>query len=86
MTTLRLHNFIKISNYADEDFVNTMPDTRLNNIDSEYALVDTEELDATHGEQMTQIRDNIANMLWKNQNCRECFYCILLNFYFIYVS
>ena len=68
MTTLRLHNFIKISNYPDEDFANTMPTMGQNNRDSESDFVDTEELDAAHGEQMAQIKDNIANMLWENQN------------------
>ena len=70
MTTMRLHNFIKIFNYADDDFANTMLYTRLNNIYIEYDVVDTEELDATHIEQMTQIRDNIANIFWENQNNR----------------
>lgn len=70
MATMGLHNFIKISNYADEDFENTMLDTRLNNRDSESDYADTEELDAAQEEQMTQLRDNIANMLWENQNYR----------------
>ena len=67
---MRLHNFIKISNYANEYFANIMPDTGLDNRDSESDYVDTGEFDAPQGEQMAQLRDNIANMLWENQNNR----------------
>lgn len=44
MTTMRLHKFIKISNYSDEYFVNTMPDTSMNNRDSEFDFDDTKNL------------------------------------------
>ena len=68
MATMELHNFIKTLNYPDEDFANTTLDTRLNNICSECDFVDREELDAAQGEQLSQIRDNMAHILWKNQN------------------
>ena len=47
-----------------------MPDTRLDNRDLEPDIADTEEIYMTHREQMAQIRDSIANMLWENQNSR----------------
>ena len=70
MATMGLHNFIKISNYSDEDFANTMQDMRLDNGDPEPGIADTEEIYTAQGEQMAQIRDTIANMLWENQNSR----------------
>ncbi|KAL0733203.1 hypothetical protein Bca4012_009413 [Brassica carinata] len=63
-----LHNFIKISNYSDENFANTMLAIGQNNRDSESDFVDTEKLDVAQGKHMAQIRNNIANMLWENQN------------------
>ena len=71
MATMRLHNFIKISNFADADFAEVMIETRINDTNSENDLDDTEALNATNtidGEYMARIRDNIANMLWENLN------------------
>ena len=71
MTTMRLHNFIKISNFADADFAEVMIETGINDTNSENDLDDKEALNATNtidGEYMARIRDNIANMLWENSN------------------
>ena len=53
---------------SNEDFANTLSDTRLDNIDSEHDIADTEEIYTPHAKQMAQIRDIITNMLRKNQN------------------
>ena len=71
MATMGLHNFIKISNFADADFAELMIETGINDTNSENDLDDTEALNATNtidGEYMARIRDNIANMLWENLN------------------
>lgn len=71
MATMGLHNFIKISNFADADFAEVMIETGINDTNSENDLDDKEALNATNtidGEYMARIRDNIANMLWENSN------------------
>ncbi|KAL0695638.1 hypothetical protein Bca4012_062818 [Brassica carinata] len=65
-----LHNFIKISNFPDIDFASTMPETRMSNIDFESEFRDIDAVEEAHGEHMSQLRDNIANMLWENQSTR----------------
>lgn len=54
LATIGLHNFIKISNFSDVDFASKMSETRMRN---------KEAVEEAHGEHMSQIRDNIANML-----------------------
>ena len=43
-----LHNFIKISNFTDADFVEVMIETGINDANSENNLDDTEALNATN--------------------------------------
>ncbi|CAH8278714.1 unnamed protein product [Arabidopsis lyrata] len=66
--TMGLHNFIRISNYFDEDFVEVMGDTNINNVNSENDLDDMERGSIPDGNHMANIRENIADMLWANQN------------------
>lgn len=54
LATIGLHNFIKISNFLDIDFASKMSETQMRN---------KEAVEEAHGEHMSQIRDNIANML-----------------------
>ncbi|XP_020874356.1 putative nuclease HARBI1 [Arabidopsis lyrata subsp. lyrata] len=68
MATMGLHNFIRISNYFDEDFVEVMGDTNINNVNSENDLDDMESDGIPDGNHMANIRENIADMLWANQN------------------
>ena len=65
MTTMGLHNFFKISN-----FLEVMTEARINNTDWEPEINDMEANEVADGEFMTQIRDNIADMLWANKNTR----------------
>ncbi|KAL1217962.1 hypothetical protein V5N11_001853 [Cardamine amara subsp. amara] len=70
MATMRLHNFIKISNFSDAHFAEVMTETRINNTNREPDLDDMEAADVEDGvdrEYMTRLTDNIANMLWANQ-------------------
>ncbi|KAL0854357.1 hypothetical protein Bca101_059509 [Brassica carinata] len=66
-----LHNFIKISNFSDADFAEVMSETRGFNTHGETNfhtdLDDVETVEGTDGGHMSQIRDNIANLLWENQ-------------------
>ena len=64
--TMGLHNFIRISNYFDEDFVEEMGHTNTSNEDSESDISDMETTNMADGNHMTNIRDNIADMLWAN--------------------
>ena len=64
--TMGLHNFIRISNYFDEDFVEEMGHTNTSNEDSENEISDMETANMADGDHMTNIRDNIADMLWAN--------------------
>ncbi|EFH41801.1 hypothetical protein ARALYDRAFT_917556 [Arabidopsis lyrata subsp. lyrata] len=57
-----------ISNYFDEDFVEVMGDTNINNVNSENDLDDMERGSIPDGNHMANIRENIADMLWANQN------------------
>ena len=70
IATVGLHNFIRISNFSDADFADVMTEANINNIDFDHDLDDIEATDIADGEHMTQIRDNIANMLWENQSNR----------------
>ncbi|CAH8267255.1 unnamed protein product [Arabidopsis lyrata] len=70
MATVGLHNFIRISNFSDADFADVMTETNINNGDFEHDVCDMDATELADGEYMTQIRDNIANMLWGNQNNR----------------
>lgn len=54
LATIGLHNFIKISNFLDVDFASKMSETQMRN---------KEAVEEAHGEHMSQIRDNIENML-----------------------
>ena len=71
MATMGLLNFIKISNFSDADFAEVMAETWGFNTQAETDfhtdLDDVETIEMTDGGHMTQIRDNIANMLWKKQ-------------------
>jgi len=70
MATMGLHNFIRISNFSDADFADVMTETNINNRDFDYDLDDKEATEITDGEHITQIGDNVANMLWENQSNR----------------
>ena len=64
--TMGLHSFIRILNYFDEDFVEEMRHTNTSNEDSESDISDMETTNMADGDRMTNIRDNIADMLWAN--------------------
>ncbi|EFH60073.1 predicted protein [Arabidopsis lyrata subsp. lyrata] len=70
MATVGLHNFIKISNFSDADFADVMRETNINSRDFEHDVDDMDATELLDGLHMTQIRENIANMLWENQNTR----------------
>ncbi|AAF63124.1 Hypothetical protein [Arabidopsis thaliana] len=53
--------------YYDADFADVMTETNINNRDFDYDLDDKEATEITDGEHITQIGDNVANMLWENQ-------------------
>ena len=67
MATIKLHNFIRILKFSDSDFANVMTETNINNRDCEHDVGDMDAAQLADGEHMTQIRDNIANMLWENK-------------------
>lgn len=66
-----MHNFIKVSNFSDADFAEAMSEIGGFNTHGEtdfhIDLDDVETIEGTDGEHMSQIRDNIANLLWENQ-------------------
>ncbi|KAL0742562.1 hypothetical protein Bca4012_084075 [Brassica carinata] len=66
-----LHHFIKISNFSDADISKVMSETGGFNThreaDFHTDLDDVKTIEGIDGGHMAQIRDNIANMLWKNQ-------------------
>ena len=77
MATMRLHNCMNISNFADAgfaeimSFAGIMKKTWIINTDLENDSDDTETSYATNAvdvEYMSRIRYNIANILWKNFN------------------
>ncbi|XP_020878771.1 putative nuclease HARBI1 [Arabidopsis lyrata subsp. lyrata] len=70
MATVGLHNFIRISNFSDADFADVVTETNINNGDFEHDVGDMDAAELADGEHMTEIKDNIANMLWENQNNR----------------
>jgi len=45
-----------------------MTETNINYRDYDHHLDDIEATEITNGEHMMPIKDNIANMLWQNQN------------------
>ncbi|XP_020879639.1 uncharacterized protein LOC9312859 [Arabidopsis lyrata subsp. lyrata] len=70
MATMGLHNFIRISNFSDDDFAEVMGETEITYTNSKIDLGDMEAAEIVDGDLMTNIRENIADMLWKNQNTR----------------
>lgn len=70
MATMGLHNFIKISKFPDADFAEVMSETWGFNTHGEADfhtnLDDVETIEVPDWRHMTQIRDNIANLLWEN--------------------
>ncbi|XP_010503732.2 PREDICTED: putative nuclease HARBI1 isoform X2 [Camelina sativa] len=68
MATMGLHNFIRISNYFDEDFAEVMEHTDISDTNSENDEGDMETTAIADGDQMANTRENIADMLWENQN------------------
>jgi len=70
MVKMGLHNFIRISNFSDADFVDVMTKTNINNRDFNHDLDDIEATDIADEEYKMQIRENIANILWENQSNR----------------
>ncbi|XP_019096678.1 PREDICTED: putative nuclease HARBI1 isoform X1 [Camelina sativa] len=63
MATMRLHNFIRISNYFDEDFAEVMEHTDISDTNSENDEGDMETTAIADGDQMANTRENIADML-----------------------
>jgi len=74
MATMRFHNFIKFSKFSDADFTEVMIEAGINDTDWEPKLDDIEANEVVDGELMPQIRDNIADMLWENQNTRSYYF------------
>jgi len=56
-----------MSNYFDENFVEVIGDTNINNINSENDLDDRREVVYLMEIIWQNIRENIADMLWANQ-------------------
>ncbi|WZZ43241.1 hypothetical protein YC2023_039500 [Brassica napus] len=65
---MRLHNFIRISNFSDEDFADTMTHTEIPNATSTAEQNDMEEAETAQGNFMANVREMIANTLWANKN------------------
>jgi len=76
MATVGLYNIIRISNFSNVDFVDVMTEAIINNRDFNHDLDDIEATDIPDGEHMTQIKDNIANMLWENKVIDNIFFNI----------
>jgi len=53
MATMRLHNFIKISNFSDADFAEVIIEPEINNTDWEHDLDDMEVAEEADREHMT---------------------------------
>ena len=66
--TMGLHNFIRISNFSDEDFADTMTHTEILNATSTAEQNDMEEAETAQGNFMANVREMIANTLWANKN------------------
>ena len=66
--TMRLHFFFRISNLFIENFVEVMRHTYTSNEYSRSDLSDMNIANMTLGNHMTNIRDNIVDILWANQN------------------
>lgn len=66
-----LHNFIKISIFSNADFAEVMSTTWGFNThgktDFHTDLDDVETIEEIDGGHISQIIDNIANLLWENQ-------------------
>ncbi|KAL1203493.1 hypothetical protein V5N11_009854 [Cardamine amara subsp. amara] len=67
-TTMGLHNFIRISKFSYEDFAEAMGHTEITNTDVATDLADVEVAEVADGDFMTNIRENIVNMLWEDKN------------------
>jgi len=70
-----LYNFIRISNYFDENFDEGMRNTNINNVNSENDLDDMERGGIPDENYMANIRKNIVDMLWATQNTLFVKYC-----------
>lgn len=66
--TMGLHNFIRISNFIDDDFAETLEQSHNENVDLEYNSNDMETTVTAEGDAMANIRKQIANTLWANKD------------------
>ncbi|KAL1193366.1 hypothetical protein V5N11_003864 [Cardamine amara subsp. amara] len=66
MATMGLPNFIRISNFSDEDFAEIIEQIVFENTEDETNLGDTEATEIVEGDHMMYIREQIADMLWEN--------------------
>lgn len=66
IATMSLHNFIKVSNFTDADFVEDFIETQSE--DQNNALYEVDEVENADGQHMANIRETIANMLWENHS------------------
>ena len=63
-----LHNFIRISNFVDDDFAKIMGQTHIGNTEAEIDTNEMETQDIANGDLMDNIREQIENLLWANKN------------------
>ncbi|EFH50799.1 hypothetical protein ARALYDRAFT_489764 [Arabidopsis lyrata subsp. lyrata] len=63
-----LHNFIRISNFPDEDFSERMGHTENSNTDGATDQDDMEAAEVEDGDVMANIKEYIANKLWQDKN------------------
>ena len=68
VATMGLHNFIRISNFIDDDFAETLGQSPTDNVDLEHNSNDMETIVTPEGDAMANIREQIANTLWANKN------------------
>ena len=68
VATMDLHNFIRISNFIDDDFAETLGPSPTDNVDLEHNSNDMETIVTPEGDAMANIREQIANTLWANKN------------------
>ncbi|XP_019100844.1 PREDICTED: uncharacterized protein LOC109132863 [Camelina sativa] len=61
-----LHNFTRVSNFIDADFVEDFTETQTE--DQDNASYELDEAENADGQHMANIRETIATMLWKNQS------------------
>ena len=77
-TTMGLQNFIRISNFSDEDFANTMTHTQIPNTTSMAEQNDMEKAETRQRNLMANVREIIANTLWANKNVPSRFFSFSL--------